>query len=239
MKNVSITFSAPSLTIPLNYHHEVQSLLYRLLRDNSGANNWHDSGAAYGLRQYKLFTFSSLRGKRSILNDRICFENLVYLDVRSVRDDFCGALLSALKTDDAISLFSQPLTVQKVKSSSEHITADRINIKMLSPLTVHKTDEAGITYYYTPLDNCFSEQINNNFLRKYSAYIGHTPISSVSIVPVRIGARDKYVTKYKGIHIAGWRGEYQLSGYPEYLNFLYYCGLGARNSDGFGMFELV
>ena len=59
--------------------------------------------------------------------------------------------------------------------------------------------------------------------------------------------QDRYMTLYKkarlpeekDIYLTGWRGEYELSGRAEYLNFLYYCGLGARNSDGFGLFERI
>ncbi|MDR2713241.1 MAG: hypothetical protein LBB91_09050 [Clostridiales bacterium] len=42
----------------------------------------------------------------------------------------------------------QTLTPDSVKSSRISITADDLQIKMLSPLTVHKTDETGKTYYY-------------------------------------------------------------------------------------------
>ena len=31
MKQLSIAFSAPNINIPINYHHEVQSLIYNLL----------------------------------------------------------------------------------------------------------------------------------------------------------------------------------------------------------------
>jgi CRISPR-associated endoribonuclease Cas6 len=89
--------------------------------------------------------------------------------------------------------------------------------------------------------------MNNNFTRKYHAFTGHQPESTISILARAVGIQDKYVTRYKkvpvaggkDIYIIGWRGEYELRGYPEYLDFLYYCGLGARNSDGFGMFEML
>ena len=237
MKNISITFSAPALSIPINYHHEVQSLIYRLLSSENGIN-WHDCGAAYGSRQYKLFTFSSLRGHKKIAEGRINFERLVYLDVRSVREDFCDALLKALKQNPPLILCGQPLAIESLKTGGALITADDLQIKMLSPLTLHQTDEAGVTYYYTPLDVEFAGQINENFRRKYIAFSEEEPSGGIKIIPSRVSARDKYVTTYKGIHITAWRGEYQLLGRPEYLNFLYYCGVGARNSEGFGMFEI-
>jgi CRISPR-associated endoribonuclease Cas6 len=237
VKNISITFNAPGLSIPLNYHHEVQSLLYRLLRENKGAN-WHNSGAAYGSRQYKLFTFSSLRGIKKIAEGRLNFERQVYLDVRCVREDFCNALIEALEQKPPLILFGQPLAIEAVKTSGLLIVGDDLSIKMLSPLTIHQTDEAGATYYFTPLDVDFAEKISGNFRRKYTAFSGEAPLEGIKIIPNRVSAGDKYVTTYKGIHITAWRGEYQLLGRAEYLNFLYYCGLGARNSEGFGMFAI-
>ena len=239
MKQISIAFSAPKLTIPFNYHHEVQSLIYHLLRDDE-EGQWHDNSLTYGAtRHYKLFTFSSLRGPKKIVNNRLCFERLVYLDVRSVRDDFSDSLLKALQQKPPLLLFGQPLAPDSVKTGGISIAADDLQIKMLSPLTIHQTDSSGKTYYFTPLDPAFSEKINENFRRKYMAFSGEESSCGIKIIPGKISAKDKYVTTYKGIHITAWRGEYRLSGRPEYLNFLYYCGLGARNSDGFGMFEVL
>ena len=57
-------------------------------------------------------------------------------------------------------------------------------------------------------------------------------------MPLKVGRRDKYVTKYKGFYLSAWLGEYQLTGPRKNLDFLYQTGLGCRNSQGFGMFEI-
>ena len=49
----------------------------------------------------------------------------------------------------------------------------------------------------------------------------------------------KLVTRYKGILITAWYGTYQLTGERKYLDFLYQTGLGAKNAQGFGMFEIL
>ena len=247
MKNILIAFCAPSLSIPLNYHHQVQSLLYHLLQVENTDIELHDKGVSYGARQYKLFTFSSLRGEKKIIDDQICFDKIIYLDVRSVREDFCNSLLKSLSANIELQLFGNPLMLNSVKWNDPKIKSNNLKIKMLSPLTVHKTDARGYINYLSPLDSQFAEEINNNFSRKYYAFYGHNPSANIIIKARAVGAQDKYLTLYKKAHnagekdiyITGWRGEYELSGQPEYLNFLYYCGLGARNSSGFGMFELV
>lgn len=47
------------------------------------------------------------------------------------------------------------------------------------------------------------------------------------------------MTKYKGFYISGWLGEYELSGEAKYLDFLYQTGLGSKNAQGFGLFDVV
>jgi len=238
MKQLSIAFTAPNINIPINYHHEVQSLIYNLL-GNTDNKELHNHVEGFGVRGYKLFTFSTLRGHNKIYNKRITFENVIYLDVRSVRDVLCDSLYAALNQSSELHLCGQPIALQFAKIEAHVITESKLNIRMLSPLEVHTTDKDKQTYYYTPLDKDFSTQVNANFQRKWTAYTGNPPVSGIEITAANVSARDKYVTTYKGIYINGWRGEYILSGSPEYLNFLYYCGLGARNSDGFGMFEAI
>jgi len=239
MKQISIAFCAPSLTLPINYHHEVQSLIYRLLRGDDV--HLHDEGA--GSRQYKLFTFSSLRGCHTAENKRITFEEMIYLDIRSVRNRLCNSIEATLKEAPvpALALCGQPLTLRFLKTEERMIADSQLLIRMLSPLEVHAADETyrNHSHYYTPLDKDFSERINANFQRKWTAYTGNPPVGGIELTAANVSAKDKYVTTYKGIHITGWRGEYRLSGNPEHLHFLYHCGLGARNSDGFGMFEII
>ncbi|MBQ8166545.1 MAG: CRISPR-associated endoribonuclease Cas6, partial [Lachnospiraceae bacterium] len=62
--------------------------------------------------------------------------------------------------------------------------------------------------------------------------------TAVRLEPIKVTQKDKYVTKYKGIYVSGWKGIYQLSGEAKYLDFLYQTGLGAKNAQGFGMFEI-
>jgi CRISPR-associated endoribonuclease Cas6 len=245
MKSISIAFNAPSLSIPLGYHHQVQGLIFSLL-SSGGGQALHDKSLDFGTRQYKLFTFSSLRGGK-VSGDRksLYFENTAFLDVRSVREEFSDSLIMGLKADNPIHLFGQPLTVRSFKTNETQIFESKLCIKMLSPLTVHRTDEYGRTDYLNPLDAGFSDEINNNFFRKHYAFYGEEPSGGLSIKARSVGLQDKYLTLYKKaespnekhIYITGWRGEYELCGRPEHLNFLYYCGIGARNSDGFGMFE--
>ena len=63
--------------------------------------------------------------------------------------------------------------------------------------------------------------------------------STITIEVKRLFEKDKYVTKYKGFYINAWFGMYVLTGKRQYLDFLYQTGIGSKNAQGFGMFEII
>ena len=117
---------------------------------------------------------------------------------------------------------------------------EKLLIEMKSPLTVYSSDPvSGRTYYFEPSEPGFTEMINENFKRKYEAYYGIRPFSLVE-VKLKEGYRPrKIVTKYQGIYVNAWLGQYCLKGERKYLDFLYQTGLGAKNAQGFGMFGIL
>ena len=48
----------------------------------------------------------------------------------------------------------------------------------------------------------------------------------------------KRVTRFKGTYVTGWVGDLILACDPQLLATLYCCGIGAKNSQGFGMFRI-
>ena len=115
-----------------------------------------------------------------------------------------------------------------------------LQIKMKTPITIYSTDaESKSVYFYAPDEEFFYKKINDNFCRKYLAYCGIVPVTAIKIQPIQVSAKDKFVTKYKQSYITGWYGIYKLIGERKYLDFLYQVGLGGKNSQGFGMFELL
>ena len=120
------------------------------------------------------------------------------------------------------------------------VEATSVLIRTESPICVRRTDpETKKTHYYSPAEPEFAEEVNLNFLRKYFAYTGIPAGSGISLTLEEVTEKDKYVTKYKGFYITAWGGTYRLSGERKYLDFLYQCGLGSRNAQGFGMIAIL
>lgn len=228
------------LVLPIQYHHILQSVIYQNLREAHGYSDFlHAKGYALQYRQFRLFTFSLLHGKYSIENKQIIFRNEVGFEVRSADVRMIRILKSNLEAN-GITYIKQHYENLKPEIMDRTIDTDCVRIRMRSPICVYSTDpENKKTYFYRPQDEAFSALLNANFYRKYEAYTGVKPVSDIKVRAVLIRDRDKYVTKYKGFYISGWFGEYELSGEPKYLDFLYQTGLGSKNAQGFGMFEVI
>lgn len=81
------------------------------------------------------------------------------------------------------------------------------------------------------------KRVREDFEHKYTACFGERSQSSIDILP--IGESKKVVTRYKDFWITAYHGKFQLCGESHYLQFLYDVGIGAKTSQGFGMFEML
>lgn len=233
------------LVLPLNYHHILQAIIYKGLENSDECYKehfhdfLHDKGFSHGSRSYKLFTFSLLKGKYEIENRKIIFRDQISFEVRCP-DIFVIKRLAEGFSERGINYGDVHVTRVKTFLRDWTVEENIILAEMVTPVCVYSTDsETKKTHFYNPAEPEFGELVNENFIRKYMAYYGVEPESDVVLEPVRVMEKDKFVTNYKGFYISGWRGIYRLYGERKYLDFLYQTGLGSRNSQGFGMFNLL
>ena len=129
--------------------------------------------------------------------------------------------------------------ILNVKIEQKKLMGTSYKIRMISPLVVRSTDpETKKTLYYNPFDTEFKSRIMENLERKYQAYYHKVPTGRFDIEPINFSLKNKFVTKYKDYLITGWKGEFEIRGDAEVLDFLYQVGLGEKNSMGFGMFVI-
>ena len=229
----------PELVLPVNYHHILQAIIYKGIGElPEYARHVHDYGYRNEKRAYKLFQFSQLKGKYRVEQRKIIFYENVHFEIRSVD----GRLIQILKKsfeENGICFGERIIRDVEVKVDDKMVEQEEILIKMKTPLTVHSTDRfSKKTFFFRPDDESFAGLVNENFKRKYKAYTGMVPQEDLVIETVQFFGKDKYVTNYKGFYISGWYGTYRLKGKRKYLDFLYQVGIGDRNSQGFGMFDL-
>lgn len=220
-------------TLPIGYHHILQSAIYAQI-----GGNLHDVDFKYDKRGYKLFTFGPLEGRYVISNKTIIFNDELSFEVRCFVDEIGLNIINNV-TRNGIRLGRNTYKDVEVKIQRHVIEDDNIIISMKSPICVYATDEDKHTSYFNPGEEEFYFAVEDNFVRKYAAVMGEYPEDSITFRPIKYNQRDRYFTKYKGFYIEAWKGIYELSGETEYLNFLYDVGLGSKNSQGFGMFEIL
>lgn len=228
------------LVLPIGHHHILQSVIYHNLKAYPEySRHLHDLGYSEKNRHFKMFTFGPLSGRYRIRSKEICFTDTIQFEIRSPEPMMIRILEESVK-ENGITFGSTRSAGIRTKLNDKTVEQDMIHIRMKSPVTVRSTDPISKrTTFYNPDDPEFSMKINDNFVRKYKAFYGIEPTGRISVEPVRITDRDRYVTKYQGFFIRGWLGDYVLSGERKYLDFLYQTGLGEKNAQGFGMFDVI
>lgn len=232
------------IVLPVHYNSLVQGFIYNYLSDKSFATFLHELGYGWNKRKFKLFTFSRLIGKYQIDKDKnnIVFKPPIYLILSSIKNEIIQELVANVVKESWIRLGSQEVFLDDVQFESFEKGPDKLMINMLSPLVVYSTNivaQKKKTYYYSPWEEEFKEQIENNLFKKYQL-INHNNVKrNFQIKPLFSSKEKPRIIMYRNFVIKGWIGKFSISGTPELLQIGYATGLGAKNSMGFGCFEVV
>lgn len=96
------------------------------------------------------------------------------------------------------------------------------------------------TLYLNPLNHEIKGILSKNATNKIAAAYGLKTEDSFDFICNELHTSDKVVTTFKNkIYITAWYGEFILNGHPQLLTLLYNTGIGDRNSQGFGMFDVI
>ena len=181
----------------------------------------------------------------------IRFESPVKLQIASSDTHFVQEFAENLLRKGNLFLSEQPIIIDSIEVHPNPKFSKGVVINTLSPITVYSTlkkqDGSKKTYYYSPYEQEFSQLITENLKKKFTLIYSSTGAS-----PLRAQARRVYsplivspisvkekILKYKNTVIKGWAGRFKLKGAPELISVAYDTGLGSKNSQGFGMFEMV
>lgn len=230
------------LTLPINYSHILQGIIYSAASsiDKNFTQKLHDEGKYHFVGnndKFKLFSFSKLIGKYSIANKQITFLNNIFFEIRSIDAYFLHLVYEGF-SKNGIS-FKDVFIKPDLRLEDKVITSDSIYVQTLSPIVAIRKTNDNSTHYLSPMDNDFVSYLNNNFYKKYQSYYNSIPNSGLDIIVADVSYRDKCITKFKNILINAWNGKFYIDGAPEYLTFIYNVGLGSKNSQGFGLLNII
>lgn len=235
-----LKFTGENLLVPLACQQQVQGLLYASLREDPAYQRFlHETGYQAADRPFRHFVFGRLRGRYEREAEGLRFPDGFALEVRSTQGRFIQCLLGCMTPDSRHRLGSCVLTVAEARLEDRHVMENEIEIRMDSPVTVHRTEADGSTFFPDPFDPEFGRLLSGNAARKWISLYHSDPPGGLGFAPLAVTERDKVVTRFKGFYLTGWRGRYLLQGEPAVLDLLYQTGLGSRNAQGFGLFDLV
>ncbi|MFQ6066624.1 MAG: CRISPR-associated endoribonuclease Cas6 [bacterium] len=238
---------------PLHYNHDVQSFVYRHISPEL-AGFLHREGYLVGKRKFKLFCFSRLLGKYHINSqeEKISFSGPISFYLSSPSEKFIQQFAETLLRTPQVKLSRNLFIISSIEVFPKPLIQGDVAIRMLSPVTVYSilffANGKKKTYYYSPFEAEFSQLIRANILKKYQALYGTSYDEKSSpphfeISPQRVNQNSEKKIKYipsSGSYtlIKAWLGTYRIRGDPKLISLAYDTGLGSKNSQGFGMFEI-
>ncbi|HQG81978.1 MAG: CRISPR-associated endoribonuclease Cas6 [Caldisericia bacterium] len=233
------------IILPMHYNYVLQALIYRTFSPLL-ASKLHNQGYVFENRRFKLFTFSRILEKGiKHSKSELLFKRSISFYFSSAIDDIVCDLGEGCFKGMEFNLSGQKVFVSRIEVLTLPAFEEKILIRMLAPLTIYSTFEDGNgnkkTHYYAPGEINFSELLENNAIKKFSTIQADLNYDNLqlSVKPIKVSPeRNLQVVRFKNTTIQGWTGIYELFGSRELITVTYEAGLGGKNPEGFGMWEL-
>lgn len=228
------------ISIPIQYNHIIQAMIYSWINDEEYSKFIHDKGYRINEKVYKLFTFSRMQGLYKLDKEsrKIIFDKNMSLVISSASEEFLKYLLSSvLLESNELNIGGTKVRISRVDIKDTPAFFQKTKIYTLSPCTAYTTLENKQTRFYNPFDYEFSEYMRGNLINKYEAFYGKRP-QSTDFVIKPIGAVKLAKVNYKNFHILAYNCEMKMEGSVELQKMAYDAGLGGKNSCGLGCVEI-
>ncbi|NYB25949.1 MAG: CRISPR-associated endoribonuclease Cas6 [Methanobacteriaceae archaeon] len=235
---ISLSSSKANYLIPFNYNHILSAIIYRKIADLDLAAKLHFS------KDFKFFTFSQL----IIPERRIADEGIISKDgkfhffISSPNDYLIQSMVEGYLEDPEVIFMNKKLSVENVELLKKPQFKKRMKMKTMSPLAARMKREYNGKFRIRDLDPGdlrFFTALQKNLIRKYKAYYGdYEGNEYVQIVPEMRTVQKKKIAIKKDDHKTfqtAYNMRFEIDADKRLLEFAYDCGLGERNSMGFGM----
>lgn len=223
--------------IPFSYHHYLQGMIYHAIEDSSSVA-LHDQGI--GESNYKYFTFSELKGPYINSGKGIRFTKPAYLYITSASASMLNHLYIEFMENPKVRIGRNTFNIIGIEPINDDVIFNENNhyvLRTLSPITCYKTDRKGYTTYFDARSSDFEDSIISNLQKKFKALFESDDDEFIEFIDIRKIKEVK--VKYKNVLYVAYNLEMEAKISDEYLRLLLHSGLGAKNSAGFGMMELI
>ena len=233
---ITLASGSGEYRIPFNYNYQLSSLIYRKIADLDLASELHISS------DFKFFTFSQIYVPRRRVTKKgiISKDGKLHFYISSPNDYLIQSMVEAYLEDLEVTFRGDRLQVQEVELLKKLEFNKSAEFKTMSPVMARiKRDDK--IWDLNPGDLQFYTALQKNLLNKYRAFHGrYNGDEYLKIAPDMGSVKRKRITIKKDsmeTYHRAYQMRFMAEGDPRLLEFIYDCGLGEKNSMGFGMVE--
>lgn len=238
---LKVDFSTRNEYLIYDNKYFISSWIYNCLAssDSEYSEKFHNES------KVKLFTFSNLFFKgASFHKDHIQLENKkATLYISFYRESFGEHFIKGM-LDTPLVLGPNVFKVNKVSKIKTNTYPNSINnefhYKCLSPVTVTKENYNGVNIYYCkPSEDLFFDGIAKNLKKKYKLINGKEYLGNIVVKP---DGKTKIYPKLYSIKegkVSGFEMGFTIKCSEPMREIILSCGLGEKNSLGFGMVDIT
>lgn len=235
---ISLASTKGNYLIPYNYNHILSAIIYRKISDLDLAAKLHFS------KDFKFFTFSQIyfsnwkRTPKGIISK----DGKLYFFISSPNDQLIKSLVEGHLENTEVDFKGNKLLVEQIELLKKPEIKNRMKFKTMSPISAsikREIDGKLKIWDLGPADERFYESVQKNLVNKYvSFYSDYDGDTWIRLRP------DMKTTKRRRIEIKGdfHRGymmQFEMETDDRLMEFAYDCGIGEKNSMGFGMVGLI
>jgi len=239
---INFSSSNSHLIFPISYNSLIQGFIYRSL-DKTLSDWLHNEAIRFEKRHFRFFTFSRLIGRYKIEDKKILFFPPVRLYIGTIHKTILESLIENMLKSGEIILGKNFCYIESIEIENQPEYREKILVKTLSPITIRSTlkgeDGKEKSYYYSPFEKDWERMILDNLRRKAKALGWKDELKDAHIKPVKVSKKNFHIVFYRNTVIKAWSGIYEISLPEPYFRLAYDAGVGAKNSQGFGMVKWI
>jgi CRISPR-associated endoribonuclease Cas6 len=235
---ISLSSTKANYLIPFNYNHILSAIIYRKIADLDLAAKLHFS------KDFKFFTFSQIyfsdwkRIKQGIISK----DGKLSFYISSPNDNLIKSLVEGHLENTEVDFKGTKLLVEQIELLKKPEFKEKMKMRTMSPVSAsikREIDGKLKIWDLGPGDERFYESVQKNLLNKYVSFYGDFDGSKwVRLRPDMKTAKRRRI-EIKGDFHRGYMMEFEMEADVRLIRFAYDCGLGERNSMGFGMVETI
>lgn len=234
---ISLASSKSNYLIPYNYNHILSAIIYRKIADLDLAAKLHFS------KDFKFFTFSQIYAPNWKRTNRgiISRDGKLEFYISSPNDDLIKSLVEGHLENSEVDFKGDKLLVEQIELLKSPVFSECMKMKTMSPVIARikrEIDGKLKIWDLGPGDERFYESIQKNIINKYISFYGDFDGDKwIRIKPDMKSAKRRRID-IKGNYHRAFMMNFEIEADLRLLEFAYDCGLGEKNSMGFGMVEI-